>query len=394
MAEGEAVQVEVANGENKEEVIQAADLTNQDRDIIRQIEYYFGDANLRRDKFLMGKIAEDEEGWVPISVLLTFKRLKQLSDDAKVITDAVDKSKVGLVQVSADREKLRRHPENVLPEFNEERRKEIQSRTAYAKGFPLTTDMTPLIEFFNGFEKVVNVSMRKYYCQKDKKYLSKGSVFVTFETREQCEEFVKKPRVQFEEKDLIRLLQTDYFELKKQERQKKDKNKKKSAKVEAPEPDVVLPKGSVVHFAGVKDELLAREDIKSKISEIESSLEIAFVNFNKGESEGFIRFTKENDAQKIVDKLADSKMTVKENELTLRLVDGEEEEKFLEKAVQDMKDRRVHSKKFTRGRDGGHRGGGRGGRNNFNSNRKRRNDDDGGDEPSKKVSRPSDISAE
>lgn len=308
MAEGEAVQVEVANGENKEEVTQAADLTNQDRDIIRQIEYYFGDANLRRDKFLMGKIAEDEEGWVPISVLLTFKRLKQLSDDAKVITDAVDKSKVGLVQVSADREKLRRHPENVLPEFNEERRKEIQSRTAYAKGFPLTTDMTPLIEFFNGFEKVVNVSMRKYYCQKDKKYLSKGSVFVTFETREQCEEFVKKPRVQFEEKDLIRLLQTDYFELKKQERQKKDKNKKKSAKVEAPEPDVVLPKGSVVHFAGVKDELLAREDIKSKISEIESSLEIAFVNFNKGESEGFIRFTKENDAQKIVDKLADSKV--------------------------------------------------------------------------------------
>lgn len=91
-------------------------------------------------------------------------------------------------------------------------------------------------------------------------------------------------------------------------------------------------------------------------------------------------------------------MTVKENELTLRLVDGEEEEKFLEKAVQDMKDRRVNSKKFTRGRDGGHRGGGRGGRNNYNSNRKRRNEDDGdrerGDEPDKKVSKPLDISAE
>lgn len=88
-------------------------------------------------------------------------------------------------------------------------------------------------------------------------------------------------------------------------------------------------------------------------------------------------------------------MTVKENELTLRLVDGEEEDKFLEKAVQDMKDRRVHSKKFTRGRDGGHRGGGRGGRNNYN-NRKRRNDDDGGDrdEPEKKSAKQQDISAE
>lgn len=311
MAEGDAVQVEAANGNAKEEeVTQDVNLSNQERKVIRQIEYYFSDANLRRDKFLMGKIAEDEEGWVTISVLLTFKRLQQLSDDAKVIADAVEKSKVGLVQLSADREKLRRHPENVLPEFNEDRRKEIQSRTAYAKGFPLTTEMTQLIEYFNDFDKVVNVAMRKYYCQKEKKYLSKGSVFVAFATREQCEEFVKKPRVQFEDKDLIRLLQTDYFELKKQERQKKDKNKKKSSKVEAPELDVVLPRGSVVHFAGVKDELLAREDIKSKISEIESSLEIAFVNFNKGESEGFIRFTKENDAKKIVDKLADSKVII------------------------------------------------------------------------------------
>ena len=33
--------------------------------IIRQIEYYFGDHNLSRDKFLQEEIMKDE-GWIPL----------------------------------------------------------------------------------------------------------------------------------------------------------------------------------------------------------------------------------------------------------------------------------------------------------------------------------------
>ncbi|CAN8023691.1 unnamed protein product [Ixodes persulcatus] len=46
-----------------------------DAKIIKQIEYYFGDFNLPRDKFLREKVKLDE-GWVPIETLLTFNRLK------------------------------------------------------------------------------------------------------------------------------------------------------------------------------------------------------------------------------------------------------------------------------------------------------------------------------
>jgi RNA binding motif len=58
-------------------------------------------------------------------------------------------------------------------------------------------------------------------------------------------------------------------------------------------------------------------------------------------------------------------MTVKDTEITFKLIEGEEEEKFLEKAIAEMKERR---NKFTRGKGRG------GGKHNFN-NRKRRGDE-------------------
>jgi len=38
--------------------------------VIRQVEYYFGDSNLSRDKFLQDEIRKDEQGWVPLTTML------------------------------------------------------------------------------------------------------------------------------------------------------------------------------------------------------------------------------------------------------------------------------------------------------------------------------------
>ena len=77
-----------------------------------------------------------------------------------------------------------RHPERPIPEHNEERRKEIMSRTAYAKGFPLDTEMAELLDFFAPYEQVLNINMRKYLDKPTKTYKFKGSVFVTFAKNE------------------------------------------------------------------------------------------------------------------------------------------------------------------------------------------------------------------
>eukprot|EP01046_Picozoa_sp_COSAG06_P099818 COSAG06_NODE_45937_length_351_cov_0.583333_1_plen_67_part_10 len=52
-----------------------------DRDVVlQQVEFYFGDANLPKDKFLKKQIKADpeNEGWVSLDVVATFKKMKAL----------------------------------------------------------------------------------------------------------------------------------------------------------------------------------------------------------------------------------------------------------------------------------------------------------------------------
>lgn len=66
---------------------------------ISYLQYYFGDANLARDKFLNEEIKKDN-GWVTLVTLLTFNRLKSLSEDPAVIMTALRKSSDDLLEVN------------------------------------------------------------------------------------------------------------------------------------------------------------------------------------------------------------------------------------------------------------------------------------------------------
>lgn len=288
-----------------------ANLTKLEQDIIRQIEYYFSESNMRRDKFLIQKIEADEGKWVPISVLLTFKRLKELTEDAKIVAETMRKSNNGITGVSEDNEKIRRHPDNPLPEFNEARRKELMNRTAYAKGFPLDSTMSTVLQFINNnFEKVENVIMRKYFNQVEKTYLFKGSVFILFETKEVAEEFVKRPDLKYNEKALLRYMQEEYIKVKRQEeKDKKERRKAKANEKEAEAIKVELPRKAILHFVTeAESPTLRREDIKKKVLEIEPSIIVSFINYDIGDKEGNIRFNKENDGNKFLEKLENGKV--------------------------------------------------------------------------------------
>jgi lupus La protein len=80
---------------------------------------------------------------------------------------------------------VRRNPELPIPEMNEERRKELMARTVYAKGFPKDSTLDDLLKFFKEHEEAENVIMRRYLERQTKKRHFKGSVFVTFKTKEQ-----------------------------------------------------------------------------------------------------------------------------------------------------------------------------------------------------------------
>jgi len=133
-----------------------------EKKIIRQIEYYLSDVNMVRDKFLKNEITKDE-GWIPLSVLTTFKRLQSLSTDFKTIINALKNSVSGLLQINETENKIRRQPDRPLPNSQAELELSLRNRTVYVKGFPKADDVNidKLLTFFEKFGSIESVQMKK-----------------------------------------------------------------------------------------------------------------------------------------------------------------------------------------------------------------------------------------
>ena len=108
-----------------------------------------------------------------------------------------------------------------------------------------------------------------------------------------------------------------------------------------------LPKGATMFMEGFKDDT-RREDIKEALKE---QFEVpddafAFMEFEKGQTSGHVRFKKENAAinlaAKIKEKLGetDEKLKIKEAEIEFRVLEGQEEIDFLDKTFNNMKARK------------------------------------------------------
>lgn len=67
--------------------------------IVKQIDYYFSDENLQNDHYLISLM--DHQGWVPISIVADFKRVKKMSTDIAFILDALQTSST--VELQGDR---------------------------------------------------------------------------------------------------------------------------------------------------------------------------------------------------------------------------------------------------------------------------------------------------
>eukprot|EP00088_Acartia_fossae_P061966 TRINITY_DN7457_c0_g1_i2.p1 TRINITY_DN7457_c0_g1~~TRINITY_DN7457_c0_g1_i2.p1 ORF type:complete len:370 (-),score=172.40 TRINITY_DN7457_c0_g1_i2:387-1496(-) len=352
-----------------------------DRKIIRQVEHYFGDFNLTKDRFLQETVKENE-GWVSMETMLKFKRLAALTTDAKQILASLKKSSSGLMEVSEEGEgKIRRSPEQPLPENNEENKKKQEARTAYAKGYDKEkTTMDELLEYYTEHEpSIVHVQMRNYMDNKTKTKNFKGSVFLTFRTEEDCKAFVEKEGGhEYKDNKLESIMyQKDYFAMKSKEYEEKKnkKNKKNADKKEADqeagdnkekekEEEISLPKGAVLKFTGLGGDM-TREDLKEKLHKDfgvniskEKDGEVAFVTYEKGEPEAKMRFKAENFGKDLMEKISKvDKFIIKDTEVTVSLLEGEEEANFLAETLKELKNLKAKQKNHKRknhGKGGGY----------------------------------------
>ncbi|XP_059845724.1 lupus La protein-like [Hypanus sabinus] len=182
-------------------------MTPLEKKICEQIEYYFGDHNLPRDKILKEQIKLDD-GWIPLETMIKFNRLSRLTTDFTVIVEGLKKSKSGLFEISEDKSKIRHSPNKPLPEF-EEYKNSIKARSVYVKGFPTSATLDEIKNWFDENGPVENIQMRRT-LQKQ----FKGSVFVIFDRLDLATIFVEAPGWKYKETEMIVLFKDAYFQKK------------------------------------------------------------------------------------------------------------------------------------------------------------------------------------
>ncbi|KAI3525395.1 hypothetical protein L1887_04160 [Cichorium endivia] len=97
--------------------------------IIKQVEYQFSGLSLLANESLVKHISKDPEGYVPISVIASMKKIKSCISNNHLLAQALRSS--SKLVVSNDGKKVRRrHP------FTEKDKEELQSRTVVGENLP------------------------------------------------------------------------------------------------------------------------------------------------------------------------------------------------------------------------------------------------------------------
>ncbi|XP_073401933.1 lupus La protein [Dendrobates tinctorius] len=338
-----------------------------DAKICEQIEYYFGDHNLPRDKFLKEQITLDD-GWVPLQTMIKFNRLSKLTKDFGKILEALKKSKSGLLEIDEEKSKIRRSPEKPLPEVTEEYKNAIKTRSVYIKGFQLDTSLDDIKQWLEGKAPIENIQMRRT-LQKT----FKGSIFVVFETEEASKKFLENRDLKFKDSDMIILSKDEYFAKKNEERKHKhseakakSKQKKADAQKQAEEAEMKSLDeqiGCLLKFSGELDNMTSREDVHALF---QTHGEVKWIDFSRGAKEGIVLF--KSNAKEVLEKAKaanDGNLQLKEKDVNWEHLEGDVEKAALKKIMENQQE----SYNKWKGK-GGKKGKGRGGRNNDSSRKK------------------------
>ncbi|CAL8385376.1 unnamed protein product [Arctogadus glacialis] len=148
-------------------------------DIKKQVDFWFGDVNLGKDRFIKQLITDSADGYVDISVLTTFNRMKKLTMDTKLIARALKNSTI--VEVNLEGNKLRRqHPIRDTD-------KNVDGCTVYVELLPKSVTHDWVEKVFAKCGKVVYISIPRYLTTKD----PKGFAFVEFDKEEEAQKAIE-----------------------------------------------------------------------------------------------------------------------------------------------------------------------------------------------------------
>lgn len=118
--------------------------------IVQQVEFYFSDANITKDAFLLKHVKRNKEGYVSLKLISSFKRVKHLTKDWRVVAHSLTRSKK--LEINEAGTKLRRL--EALPQYDET----TPSRTVVAVNMPVPkTTIENVAELFGACGEIALV---------------------------------------------------------------------------------------------------------------------------------------------------------------------------------------------------------------------------------------------
>ncbi|KAG5235190.1 la-related protein [Salix suchowensis] len=168
--------------------VQTVDLKNK---IIKQVEYYFSDENLPTDNHMIGLIKKNKEGFVPITAIASFRKMKKLTRDSTFIVAALRESSI--LVVNSDGKKVKR-----LYPFHFSEVEDPKLCTVLVENLPEDHSLNNLQRMFGAAGKIKNISIRDPLAVEKSKKGSKTDIlissklhaFVEYDTVEAAEKAV------------------------------------------------------------------------------------------------------------------------------------------------------------------------------------------------------------
>ncbi|KAI4491015.1 hypothetical protein M0802_010518 [Mischocyttarus mexicanus] len=144
--------------------------------ILKQMEFYFSDSNLTKDRFLGNLIKEDPN--VDLSVFIKFNKIRELTTDINRIAKALQASTI----LSISEDGLKVHRTTPI-----QQKENIEECTVYVQNLPPGSNHDWLSSVFSQYGKVTYVSIPHYKINKK----IKGFAFVEFDKPEEAENCLK-----------------------------------------------------------------------------------------------------------------------------------------------------------------------------------------------------------
>jgi hypothetical protein len=152
----------------------------------KQVEFYFGDPNLTKDKSLRRMISQHAKGYIPLEKLLSFNKINLILFDAhfsslkekkKALLEAIKKSNILKLNKNGTLVK-RRIPFNWKIVNSEAYKNQVNRRMIYVENLPNFTSHNMLADIFSQYGRILHISLPRH-----KTKAVKGFAFIEFEVR-------------------------------------------------------------------------------------------------------------------------------------------------------------------------------------------------------------------